>query len=120
MARNLTVRSNHQWRKFSYRSEVPKKVLLDQFDWMIPESIRENPELVDLWCKGEDDSPDYTDEFFCYQGCWYHTSNFMQAALDLPKPFAGWHGALSDSISTGVIIKLSDDRESYQVATFRS
>jgi hypothetical protein len=116
----LTVRSNRHWRSFCYRNEVPVKVLRSQFDWMIPKEIRSDERLVDQWCKGLDESSDYVDGFFRYRGYWYHTSDFMRIALHLPSKFAGWHGAHNDSAFSGTIIKLADDGEMYQIATFCS
>ena len=80
--------TNHHWRQFKYRYEVPPSVLEDQFD------------LCD------DD-----DGFIHYRGRWYHLSEFM-----VTDQFSEWDGFHSDSFFSGILIKLSDDGEEYQVA----
>ena len=100
---DLTIRTNHQWRQFTYRSEVPDKVLADQFDHL--------------------DEDEGFDGFFCYRGIWYHLSDFMRVGY--PGPFGqtamgGWHGYASDSFFSGVLIKVSEDGEEFQVATYFS
>lgn len=95
----LTIKTNRQWRNFSFRNDVPKKVLASQFDHL--------------------DIDDALDGFFKYRGYWYHTSDFMKVdglADDLP----GWHGYVSDSYFSGVVVKLSKDNEQYQVGTYFS
>lgn len=133
---NLTIRTNHHWYEFKCRAEVPRKIIKNQFDWMIPESIRDKPELVNDWCKGvqrpelEDISGDYWDGFFCHHGYWEHTSEYTRVTQgttnsfthNVPKddPMGYWDGVKHDSMSTGTLIKLDKDGERYQVATFCS
>ena len=121
---NFTIRTNHHWYEFKCRAEVPRTILKSQFDWMIPESIRDKPELVNDWCKGvdrpelEDMTGDYWTGFFNHHGYWYHTADFMR--MSEQSPLGQWDGASHDSMSTGVLIKLDKDGERYQVATFCS
>ena len=35
----VTVRSNRHWRPFCYRSEVPEKILADQFDYLSEDDL---------------------------------------------------------------------------------
>lgn len=93
----LTIRTNHAWRDFVYRSDVPAKVLESEFDYQ--------------------DEEDTLDGFFCYRGCWYHLDQFMVCDGDT---FKGWHAYLSDSFYSGVLIRVSNDGERYQVGTFYS
>lgn len=94
----LTFKTNHAYRFFVYRSDVPAKVLADQFDHL-----------------AEDDA---LDGFFCYRGRWYHLSDFMR--FDHNEDLADWDGYAADSMFSGVVIKLSDDCERYKVATYFS
>ena len=132
----MHIRTNHNWHEFKCRAEVPVKILTSQFDWMIPESIRDKPELVKAWCKGErrpeleDMNGDYWDGFFCYHGYWEHASEYTRItentadipAFHAPKdsPLLHWEGIKHDSMSTGTLIKLDKDGERYQVASYRS
>ena len=93
---DVTIRTNHQWRQFRYRDEVPKKVLLSEFDY-------------------QDD--DVFNGYFKYRGCWYHLDQFMALASS-EGPFTGWHGYSGDSYFSGTLIRVSDDGENYQVARY--
>lgn len=94
----LTIKTNHQWRDLVYRSDVPAKVLEDQFSHL-----------------SEDDAPD---GFFCYRDYWYHTSDFMRiyGAADL----AGWDGYAGDFYFSGVVVKLASDGKRYKIGTYFS
>jgi len=82
--------TNNHWRQFRYRDEVPAKVLADQFDYQ---------------------DEDTTDGYFEYKGYWYHLDMFMRCSGD-------WEGSHGDSAFSGVMIRLSQDCEEYQVATW--
>lgn len=103
---DLKITTNNHNRKFSYRYEVPASILEDQFDYQDPEDI--------------------TDGFFKYKGYWYHTDQFMSLPAVISEiwapdsPMRSWHGVLNDSMCSGVLIRLSDDGEEYQVAWFCS
>ena len=98
MTMTLTIRTNKHERQFQYRNEVPEKVLKSEFDWL-----------------GEEDG---FDGFIHYRGCWYHLSQFMR--LGEGSGMDGWDGYSGDSYFSGVLIKLSDDGETYQIATYFS
>ena len=92
----MKVYTNKHKRQFKYRNEVPNDVLQDDFDWL-------------------DDDSSY-DGFIHYRGNWYHVSEFMRC--DDNSPFNGWHGYHSDSFFSGILIRLSDDCETYQIGTY--
>ena len=97
------ITNNHE-RSFLYRSDVPADILESQFDYL---------------------DADTFDGFIQYRGHWYHTSCFMRFGypfnqMPLWTHEQGWHGYSSDSFFSGVLIKLSDDGETYQIATYTS
>ena len=100
----VEIKTNNHWRPFKYGYEIPKKVLEEDFDW-----------LVD----NEDDG------FIYYCNRWYHLSEFMDLhnkiyCINPPEFMNGWDGYISDSFFSGVLIKLSDDSEMYQIGTYLS
>ena len=97
---NLQIITNNNERHFLYGFEVPKSVLTDQFDYL------------------DDDMQ--SDGFIHYRGIWYHTSDFMRIENHPDTDFSSWHGYSSDSYFSGVLIRLSDDGETYQIATYIS
>ena len=92
-----TVRTNHQWRQFVYRSEVPAAVLASQFDYQ--------------------DADDDVDGFFEYRGHWYHLDQFMRLGSK-QGPLAAWDAYAGDSYFSGVVIRVSPDGETYQIGTY--
>lgn len=95
---SLTIKTNNKWRNFVYRSDVPAKVLDNQFSHLA--------------------ANEFTDGFVCYRGCWYHTSDFMR--VEECAEFKGWDGYASDSMFSGVLIKMSQDGERAKLATYFS
>ena len=99
----LDIITDNKWKFFQYSDEVPKKVLQD-YDHLDKE------ENLDGWFK--------------YRKRWYHQSDFLSLhnKVHCPEsPFPKkWDGYLNDSAFSGVLIKLSDDGEMYQVGTFIS
>lgn len=89
----MKITTNHNWRAFCYRDEVPASVLADQFDYLDEETF---------------------DGFICYRGAWYHLSDFERRD---PRSIEGWHGVHCDSFFSGVVIRLSSDGERYQIGT---
>lgn len=108
-----TIKTNHNWRQFVYIQDVPRHILESQFDYMAKKVYVDDDSVAQL---NFDDAP--SDGFFCYHGHWYHTSNFMRLENNPPSAFAGYHGYSSDSFFSGVLIKLADDGERYQIATY--
>ena len=100
MSAEYTIRTNKHWRQFVYRYDVPAEALSSQFDWT-DRDFKKNG--------------DYSDGFLCYRGTWYHLGDFMQGGLHADDT---WHGHHGDSFFSGVLIRLSDDGEEYQIATY--
>lgn len=91
----MKIITNHHWHPFKHVSEVPVKVLEEDFDWL----------------------PRYENDYFIhYRGSWYHLSEFMRVPPDA-KDMAGWHGHHSDSFFSGILIRVCEDGERYQIAT---
>lgn len=99
----LKIITNNHWRDFAYRSDVPEKVLRSQFDWTD---------------KDHEEDGSYSDGFICYRSTWYHLADFGRVAHGDGSPFNGWNGYHGDSFFSGVVIKLSDDGEQYQIGTY--
>ena len=100
----LKITSNSHERQFIYRHDVPADILSNQFDYL---------------------DADTFDGFLKYRGHWYHTSCFMRFGFpfnQVPQwaQDQGWDGYHSDSFFSGVVIKISDDCETYKIATFTS
>jgi len=94
----VTIKTDHKWKPFAYRNEVPAKVLSSQFDYQ--------------------DEDEAIDGFFCYRGYWYHLDQFMNISTDeWSGMLKDWHGFHGDTFFSGIAIKLSKDGETYQVAT---
>ena len=89
----LKLITDHKWKQFTYRCDVPVKVLADQFDYQDPDEC--------------------TDYFFKYRGYWYHIDEFMVFEND---PDHGFHGHAGQSFFETLLIKLSNDGEEYQIA----
>ena len=92
-----TVQSNNQWRDFL--ETVPEKIMSD-FDHL-------------------SDSDAY-DGWILYRGVYYHLSDFMSTQGFTDEPVAKWHGYAGDSFFSGVVIRVSDDGEQYQIGTYLS
>ena len=94
----LQITTNTHERFFSYRYEVPEEILKGQFDYQDPEETH--------------------DGFFKFKGYWYHLDQFMRIDKNAPDGFQKWDGYHADSFYSGVLIKISDDLETYKVATY--
>jgi hypothetical protein len=93
----LIVKTDHKWKQFKYDYEVPKKVL-DDYDWL------DEDEKYDHWIH--------------YRKWWYHLSDFMR--IDNNLPFDKWHGYMSDSYFSGVLIEISKCSEGYRIGRYYS
>ena len=97
----MKIRTDHKWKPFVYRYDVPTKVLSDWFDYQDPEESY--------------------DGFFQYRGHWYHLDQFMRIDKESPLALIGdWHGYASDSFFSGVLIRVSEDGGEYQIGTYIS
>ena len=95
----LHIKTNHHERQFVYRYDVPQDILERWFDYQDPEET--------------------IDGFFEYRGHWYHVDQFMR--LRHPSPEMGeWDGYAADGFASGVVIKISDDGETFKVGTYFS
>jgi len=97
---DLTVKTNHQYRWLTMGADVPTAIMADQFAHL--------------------DDDENLDGFFCYRGYWYHLSDFMRLEGALGDDLAGWHGYHSDSVFSGVVIKLDRDGEKVACGTYFS
>lgn len=106
MAHHVTT--DHKWKYFRYVSEVPKRIRDVEYDHL-----------------GTDDRDG---GWIHYRRRWYHLSDFTrlerQSVLNsLPECRASegrWEGYFADSMSTGVVIQISDDCEQYRIGTYFS
>ena len=94
----LQITTNHNKRLFTYRHDVPEEIQKNQFDYQDPEENH--------------------DGFFKFKGHWYHLDQFMRIDPQAPGGFQKWHGYHADSFYSGVLIQVSDDGETYKVATY--
>jgi hypothetical protein len=94
----LVIRTDNRWKQFKYGGEVPKKVMRSQFDYL--------------------EDGENQDGFFRFHRTWYHTSEFM--AMHGSGLENDWDGAKNESMSQGVLLKISKDGEEYIVGTYYS
>jgi len=94
----MEIKTNNHARYFLYGYEVPKKVMKEQFSHLADD--------------------EKADGFFKYRGQYYHTSDFLRISEGAPADMQKWHGVVNDSMFSGVLIRISEDCEQYQVATF--
>jgi hypothetical protein len=92
------VYTDHKWKQFKYRYEVPERVLQREFDWL--------------------DEEEGWDQFFKYRDWWYHISEFERIDRYAPAWLRKWDGYKPDSFFSGVVIKISDDMEEYMVGYY--
>lgn len=95
----MKIYTDHKWKQIKHQTDVPKKALKDYFDHLT----------------GEDNF----DGYIRYRKRRYHVSDFMVISNNAPFP-KGWDGYSSDSFFSGVLILLSGDGETYQIATYTS
>lgn len=96
----IHIRTNNHERQFKYRNEVPAKVLEREFDY------QDNAILEGVF-----------DGYIYYQRFWYNLDQFERIDSS-DSLFKGWHGYHSDSLFSGVVIKLSDDGETYWIGSY--
>ncbi len=96
----MKIITNNNEREFIYGYDVPESVL-DDYDHL--------------------DACEQNDHWIRYRNTYYHVSDFMRiddhAAWDNVQD---WCGYTSDSFFSGVLISLSDDTETYKIATYIS
>lgn len=98
----MEIRTNNHWRPLIYGYELSAKERAE-FDYIDADEIS-------------------THDFFRYRGIVYDPSDFMAIREVVPHPqregWEHWHGYISDSYFSGILIRYSEDFESIQVATF--
>ena len=107
MTANVRIITNHHWRPFQYLYEFPEddqKTIKSDYDYMEDETLESS-------------------YFFVYRNRFYSLDDFMSLhnKVHCPNPpdfMKGWDGYLNDSFFSGILIKLSEDGEFYQIATF--
>lgn len=95
----VTIKTNYHWHNFLQGYELPENQR-EEFHWLNGSQFDEQT-------------------FIKYKGQYYALNEFMtiEHAGDV---FKGWHGYLSDSYFSGVLLRVSDDGEQYQIATYYS
>ena len=93
----MKVKSNYQWRQFIHRDEVPDSILESEFDHLNEDHLYEK----------------VSDGFFQYKGIWYHVSNFL--VFPANNPGTPWEGYYNLTAFNSVVLRVSDDGETYQV-----
>lgn len=89
--KDLTIKTNYHWHNFLYGYELTDEQK-SEFDWL--------------------DDID-SESFMKYKGNIYHLDEFM------PSDFSeNWDGYAADSYFSGVLVRVSDDAEQYQIATY--
>jgi hypothetical protein len=95
----ITIRTDGKWKEILYYWDLPAK-WKKEFDWV-----------------NEDDG----NMFFKYRGEYYALGNFMRFEYrdkNLPSPFKGWDGYMSDSFFSGMLVKFDDSGDAVKVATY--
>jgi len=101
--KSLQIITNNHTRQFLYSNKVPQDILDNQFDYL--------------------DQEDCLDGFFKYRGYYYHLSDFMRIDKSNKKTsgeFQEYSGYVSETVWSGVLIKILDNCETFQVATYLS
>jgi hypothetical protein len=99
----VTIKSDKKWRNLLYGYDLPKK-WRKEFDYLTDEEF----EIHD---------------FAKYRGWVYDVHEFMRIPQGTGGGFpelAAWDGYMSDTYSSGVVIKLSSDGEQYKIGRFYS
>ena len=97
---DLVITTNNHWREFLHGADLPASVR-DEFDYLDDQALECN-----LFAK--------------YKGEFYDVSSFITLSNDRDDTtaMASWHGAAAMSWYCGVLIRISDDNERYQVGTY--
>lgn len=97
----MIITTNHNWRLSLYGYQLTDQEQAE-FDWLD-------------WGK---DGDAWGETFFKYKGQVYSLDEFMWVSPG--SPFEGWDGYHSDSFFSGVVVRLADDGDHYQIGTYRS
>ena len=99
MENTIRIITDHKWKDFIYGYELTEKER-KEFDWMDPEEFDSS-------------------NFIRYRKCVYSLNDFMRIEPNSPLP-KNWHGYISDSFFSGVLIEISDDGEQYRIGLYLS
>lgn len=101
MSDKITIKTDHKWRAPIYGYELTKKERAE-FDYLSDEEIE-------------------TRSFVRYRRATYDLGEFM-TTHGMPEfnPLRKWHGYISDSFFSGVVIRYDQDCEQIQIGTFYS
>lgn len=95
----MKITTDHKWKEFKYDYQVPNRIRQDYLEYQTEQ------DLYDGWIH--------------YRNRWYHLSNFLRMDEGMKTDFEGtWHGYLSDSVWSGVLIELSEDGEGYRIGSY--
>ncbi|MFI5296476.1 MAG: hypothetical protein ACHREM_00140 [Polyangiales bacterium] len=92
------IKTDRKWRFFKSGSDVPKKTLRSEFDWV--------------------KDAEYDPHFIQHRGHWMHLSQFERTQVGGELHSAGWVGAHASGYFSGWVIKLSRDGEEYMIGTY--
>ncbi len=94
----MNITTNHHWHNFLYGYELTTAERAE-FDYL--------------------DDIDAHD-FIRYRGEVYDPSEFIRIDHNISQfgDLSAWHGYRSDSYFSGLLLRLSDDGEQYQIATY--
>tara|TARA_R110000824_G_scaffold103432_1_gene245753 strand:+ start:1695 stop:2015 length:321 start_codon:yes stop_codon:yes gene_type:complete len=104
MENSIKITTDHKWHQFRYRHEVPESALNTTFEYLTEAD--------------SDATATGGEGFFQYRKNWYHVGDFMVFNHGAPDQLTAWHGHASDSFFSGVLLRISEDGEEYQVATY--
>lgn len=95
----VTIKTDGKWRNLLYGYELPKKQR-KEFNYLTDEKFD-------------------VGNFAKYRGNYYDIAEFSRIGDRAGYgEFKGWHGIVSDSYFSGVLIKLSSDMERYKIGRF--
>ena len=90
----MKITTDNKWRPLLDRSEVSLKFLENELDW----------------CKAETG-------YIWYKGWWYHISEFiLNTKLDIE--LKDWDGYMSETVFSGVLVKVDRECESVIMGSY--
>ncbi len=98
----MTIKTNNHWYEFKTWDDLTASQK-SNFDYLTEEEQLER-------------------EYIVYKGWAYTLDDFMNLGRNNQEPsdFKGWHGYHSDSFFSGVLIRIHDYGDAYQIATYYS
>ena len=96
----MKITTDHKWKPFTCFGDIPKK---DQKDHVGNYNCDDPSEL----------------SFIIYHGSVYSIDDFLWIPENSSLATLGYHGYLGESYFSGVLIKLSDCGDLYQIASYQ-